>query len=280
MCSVNNSLFVETGSLSAVANLKKMVLIMNKNSVERLRATSASPSSEVIYCRNYFIPTNNDLQVVFHSQLKSVTLMINRDKWDGDAETVWLRGLKRQCSLTQLTKITLSGTFYDEDDCYPPHYFPHLSLANHLTTSLQQLEFNSLVFEKNSTPLLARALPLFKTIRHVSIVSSSVEAPCGALVNAVDYSPWFFVSLLNCRCEQALLQCRFEHHRGEATTKRKGYFDVSNWSAVSIIQRAVNKQMVSLMEKCGSMKTSHAMLKRLPQQDASMLRQFLGKLEW
>ena len=60
---------------------------------------------------------------------------------------------------------------------------------------------------------------------------------------------------------------------------RRGYFQLTDWNVNSKLQGAIDKQLVSLMEKCGGVRTSLIVLNRLPQQDASMLRRLRGRLK-
>ena len=252
--------------------------ITGKASVRRLGSTSTTQSFVVINSRTSFLPKSKDFKVVFHSKLNAVTFRIFPDERYFVAETAWLNGLRRERSPTELAIVRVSGTGYDRDACYFPRRFPHLSLTHHLTISLQRLEFSFLVIGKALAPLLTKALPFFKAIRHISVASCYLDAPCGALINAVDISPSFSLGLSDCSCEQTLLQCRFERHHAAANTQQKGYFNVTQWSMNSIIQRTVNKQMVTLIEKCCGMKTSITMINRLPQLDASMLQLLKDRL--
>ena len=205
-----------------------------------------------VWCKKTFVPVNRHFRVVFHSSLKSLSLLTQV----GHPELPWLFGLFQAENMTKLGSLTVKGLI-PIATLHPR--FSYLGLANNLTSSLIRLHFNELCFEDKVSSMLNRNLGFFEAMQSITFTKCRLKFP-GTLLESVD--PILDFTFVNCeiRGAQCLLCCRWMNHRVGKPGGAKGHFCRINWSTKSSMRRIFNRCAVSMIEKCGGMELSQDML--------------------
>ena len=236
--------------------------------VEKIASLPANPSNMTIECSRRFVPTEEQLSLVFHESLHTLDLRIKAEL----AELPWMLGLFGAENVGKLSCFAVRGHI----ELSPLHTnFAHLGLTRHLTTSLTDICFDTLLVGKKVGLMLSKSLRFLEVLKVINFTSCHLTAP-GALIEAVDHIPIFGFGLRGCSSEQDMLRCRFAKHREKKAEEEIGYFHVTEWSVNSKLQEIVNRHIISIVEKCSQMKTSSTMINRLSPQGSILV----GRLEY